>query len=97
MSADSRLYDEDIEQAEDLMDKISEQNYNMNKLNELMTNELEDDTNDEDLLKELTDEYETNDPVPDQYEQDPVSPRKVYEGEDPVYERNYEEEKHVFA
>ena len=49
-----QLVDDDIDEAEELIDTINEQNYNIQKINELFSRDVEgDEIEDEELLKEL--------------------------------------------
>lgn len=59
------IIDDDLDDARELMDAISDNNYNLQKINEMFTpSQTEDEEDDEELLKELEDpnflEYEKN-------------------------------------
>lgn len=52
-TAEQNIADEDIEEAEDLMDKITEQNFNASKISEMFANSIDDEIDESELLKEL--------------------------------------------
>ena len=106
-SADNRVIDEDIENAEDLMDKLAHQNYNINKLNEVITGDISElDEDDEDLIKQwMAEDEQNNVEEPNYVPEDPSYKHNENDGqyEQPVQESaekepaEYEEEKVVFA
>lgn len=92
---EQQIIDEDLEDAEELMDAISDQNYNLQKINELFTEGEGIDENDEELLKELQEEDEAaKQNVPD-YEE--ATPEKVDNKEHDYEEPEYHEEEPLYA
>ncbi|CAI2371828.1 unnamed protein product [Moneuplotes crassus] len=91
------IIDDDLDDAQELMDAITEKNYNLDKINKMFTSDDVEEEMDEDLLKELTEE-------PDEAEEEkqPSSPQKerypdglLEEFESP--DKEYEEAQLEFA
>jgi hypothetical protein len=98
-----KLIDEDLEDAEEIIEAISEQNYNLQKINEMFTSDTDVEQDDEELLKELEEqpdggllEYENDNDLPIHGGKHKAynynkSNEKEYEDE------QYEEEKELYA
>mmetsp|Transcript_25362 Transcript_25362/g.22483 ORF Transcript_25362/g.22483 Transcript_25362/m.22483 type:complete len:129 (+) Transcript_25362:849-1235(+) len=102
-TAQQSVIDDDLDDAEELMEAISDQNYNLQKITDMFTpDKLEEDL-DEDLLNELKDDIkqqESQEKEPqlvekDEYEE-PVEDEKEYEDYEKEQEKE-EEEKDIFA
>lgn len=98
-----KLIDEDLEDAEEIIEAISEQNYNLQKINEMFTSDTDVEQDDEELLKELEEqpdggllEYENDDDLPI-----PGGKHKAYNynkiNEKEYEDEQYEEEKEIYA
>ena len=98
-----KLIDEDLEDAEEIIEAISEQNYNLQKINEMFTSDTDVEQDDEELLKELEEqpdggllEYENDDDL-----QIPGGKHKAYNysksNEKEYEDEQYEEEKELYA